>query len=71
MTWNTIRREYHNSFPVEHEVVKLLHYGGEKCNHSINYDYHECVGNQIHKVRGTLIYTLHKLIIWILIFICP
>ena len=57
MTWQVLKKEYHNSFPVEHEVINLLNYDGEKCNHSINYDYHQCRGNYIHQVSGNLSYS--------------
>ena len=57
MTWQVLKKEYLNSFPVEHEVINLLNYDGEKCNHSVNYDYHQCRGNYIHQVSGNLSYS--------------
>ena len=57
LTWQVLKKEYHNSFPVEHEVINLLNYDGEKCNHSVDYDYHQCRGNYIHQVSSNLSYS--------------
>ena len=52
VSWQVLKKEYHNAFPVEHEVINLLNYDGEKCNNSIDYDYHKCRGNYIHQVSN-------------------
>ena len=49
-TFNSIRQEYQNSFPIEHEVIKMLNYDGEKCTDQVEYDYSLCRENYYHNV---------------------